>query len=131
VSAQLQNSKPSEWLDRPVTVKGFICSLALPAGWLALFYAFVFHVWFSLGRWPAFGEKLPGWPLQLHHDVVAGFALGLFFSNFLLPQALILTVTFRQWRHFSVYVLSYALALGIAYLGLLASPGPFQNWLFD
>ena len=70
--------KLGEWLDRPITRNGLLCSLGLPAVWLLWFHSFVLHVRFSLGRWTGFGESLTDWSLQMHFAGVAGLGLGLF-----------------------------------------------------
>lgn len=96
-----------------------------------MFYAFVLHVRLSLERWPAFGETLKDGPLQIHSAATMGFAIGLFYSLFALPAVFILTVPFRRSRHFAVYVLCYAAALGLAFAAMNLAPGPFLNWLYD
>lgn len=50
--------------------KGFAWSVLLPTFWIFLYYAFVAHVRISMGRWPHFGENLPGRSLAFHHEAV-------------------------------------------------------------
>jgi hypothetical protein len=131
VNTQLLSSRVRGWLEKPVTWTGCLCSVSLPALWLILFYSFVLHVWLSLGRWPAFGEELNAWPVQIHFTAVWGVGLALLFSLFPLPAFFIFTVPFRASRHWAVYFLCYAAGIGLAFIAMNFAPGPFLNWLYD
>lgn len=131
VDSRIESGRSCGWLDRPITRNGLLCSVALPVGWLVLFYAFVLHVRLALGRWPAFGESLTDWPLSWHFTGVTGLGLVLFYSLFILPAAFILCVPFRRSRHFAVHMLCYAAAVALTFAGMNLAPGPFLNWFFD
>lgn len=117
-------------LIRRLTWKGVLGSIALPLAFLLWFYILVARVWFSLGRWPHFGEQLNR-SLSIHEESIrliagqlgtsllpaAGFALGFLF--------------FRRWRHVSIYVVCYAVAVLAGFLAVMLAPGPFLNWFFD
>src|SRR5678810_1449463 len=55
---------------RQLTVKGFLWAAAGPFTIFLLFYGLVLHVWFSLGRWPHFGEHFQNRFLELHSEAV-------------------------------------------------------------
>lgn len=131
MKAQQLLSKGAGLLKHPVTRTGFLCSVSLSALWLVLFYSFVLHVRLSLGRWPAFGEELSAWPVQIHFTAVWGIGLALFLSLFPLPAFFIFTVPFRASRHWAVYSLCYAAGVGLAFIAMNFAPGPFLNWLYD
>lgn len=131
MNARFLNLKLIEWLDHPITLKGFLGSLALPVGWLALFYALVFHVRVSLGRWPHFGESFDGW-LGLHERAVWLFVPPLYFSVYAATLVFIACLFFRRLRHLSIYALGYAVALLLdALAAFFLAPGPFLNWFWD
>lgn len=116
--------------ERPVTCNGVLWSVALPIGWLALFYALVIHTRFSLGRWPQFGERFDGL-LRLHEIVVWLFVTPFSFSIYVAGLMFLACLCFRQSRHLSIYALGYAMALLLAYAAMFLAPGPFLNWFFD
>jgi hypothetical protein len=132
VSANVSNrlQKLRNWFEQPVTLKGVLWSVALPVGWLALFYALVIHSRFSLGRWPHFGEGFDGL-LHLHEIVVWLFGTPLYFSVFVAAFVFLACLFIRRLRHFSVYALGYAVALLLAYAAVFLAPGHFLNWFFD
>jgi hypothetical protein len=117
-------------LVAPVSWKGFVCSAVLPALWVAFFYAFVIHVWFSLGRWPKFGEPVEG-ILELHLSGVFKLMTGLVLSLYAVPVICLLCLFFRRWRHISLYLICYAAAVGAAFLSISLAPHSFRNWFFD
>lgn len=131
MSANVNNRQRTlrDWFDQPVTLNGLLWSVALPVGWLALFYALVIHSRLSLKRWPHFGEKLDGL-LRLHEAVVWLFVTPLYFSIFVAALVFFAFLFFRQSRHHSIYALGYAVALLLAYAAMFLAPGPFLNWFF-
>jgi hypothetical protein len=114
-----------------LTRRGFVWAVALPASWVLLYYAFIAHVWFSLDRWPRFGERLDGALLSFHHEsnrfVFAALVSSLYFA----PIVLFVCLFLRQWRHVSIYALCYGAAVGLASCALFLAPHEFLNWLFD
>jgi hypothetical protein len=128
--------RPVKWrelfrtLTAPLTRKGLIWSVSLPALWIVLYYAFIARVWFSLGRWPRFGERLDGW-LSFHHELNRYFFAALVRSLYLVPIILIAVLSIRKWRHVSVYAVCYAAGVGLSSCALFLAPHAFLNWLFD
>jgi hypothetical protein len=92
-------------LTSALKLKGIAWSVALPFGWVLLFYGLVFHVWFTLGRWPRFGEELEG---LLHVHQGALWLLGglLCFSLYAAGLIFVICLFFPGWRHGGVYVFS-------------------------
>lgn len=130
MSVQLAKIKFCDWMDRPVILKGFLWSVALPVGWLALFYALVLHTRFSLGRWPHFGESFDGW-LGLHERAVWLLVPPLYFSVYAAILVFVACLFFRRVRHLSIYAFTYAAALLLAYAAIFLAPGSFLNWFWD
>lgn len=111
--------------------RGFAGALALPAAWLLLFYGLVVQVRWSLGRWPRFGESLPGgWP-ELWFHLTSATGIGLLFSLWgVLPfAAVVLCLPHRQ--HLAIYAAAYAIAAGLAFGAMFLAPAPFLSWYFD
>ena len=71
------------------TWRGFAWSVALPASWVLLYYALIAHVWFSLGRWPRFGERLNGWLISFHDEAIRNGFVSLVSSLYVAPIVLI------------------------------------------
>ncbi len=130
MSVQPAKIKLCDWMDRPVTLKGLLWSVALPVGWLALFYGLVVHTRFSLGRWPQFGEKFDGL-LRLHETAVWIFVTPLYFSVYAAALAFLACLFFRRSRHLAIYAFIYAAALLLAYAAIFLAPGSFLNWFWD
>lgn len=122
--------KLRDWFEQPVTLKSVLWSVALPIGWLALFYALVIQTRFSLGRWPHFGEKFDGL-LRLHETAVWLFVTPLYCSAYVASLVFLACLFIRRLRHLSVYALGYAAALLLAYAAIFLAPGPFLNWFWD
>lgn len=118
-------------MTRPLTWTGFAWSVSLPAVWIFLYYTFVVHVWLSLGRWPAFGEQLRGWPLAVHAIAIRPLWAALLCSLYITPLILSVCLFLQRWRHVALYALCYGAAAGIACGSLFCAPHPFLNWLFD
>ncbi len=118
-------------MKRELSWRGVLWAVGLPALWIALYYAYVAHVWLALGRWPAFGEQFGGWPLSVHDTAVRGFFGGLIYSLYVVPVIFAGSLVFRRYRHFAVYALCYGAAVGLAAAALFLAPRPFLNWLFD
>jgi hypothetical protein len=114
-----------------LTWRGIAWSVALPASWVLLYYGFIAHIWFSLGRWPRFGEWLDGWLLSLHEETSRYLFGGLAGSLYVVPIVLVICLFLRRWRHVSFYALCYAGAVGLASGALFLAPHAFLNWLFD
>ena len=114
-----------------LTRHGFAWAVALPAVWVLLYYAFIAHVWFSLGRWPRFGEHLDGWLLSVHHETSRYLFGALVGSLYVAPIVLLVCLFMRRWRHVSIYALCYGAAVGLAWCALFMAPHSFLNWLFD
>jgi len=114
-----------------LTRRGLAWAVVLPATWVALYYAFIAHVWFSLGRWPKFGEQLDGWLISGHHELTQYFLGALVSSLYFAPVVFFACLFHRRWRHVSVYALSYCAAVGLASCALFLAPHPLLNWLFD
>ena len=118
-------------LTAALKLKGIAGSVALPFGWVLLFYGLVFHVRFTLGRWPRFGEELEG---LLHVHQGALWLLGglLYFSLYAAGLVFVICLIFPGWPHWVVYVLSYSTAVVLAAVAaFFLAPGPFLNWFWD
>jgi hypothetical protein len=111
--------------------RGVAWAVALPAFWVLLYYTFIAHVWFSLGRWPRFGESLNGWFITFHDETTRHLLGALVASLYVAPIVLIGCMFLRRWRHVSIYALCYGAAVGLASGGLFVAPHAFLNWLFD
>jgi hypothetical protein len=114
-----------------LTRRGLAWAVTLPASWVLLYYAFMAHVWFSLGRWPKFGERLDGWFISFHDDAIRYFFGALVASLYIVPLVLVVCLFLRRWRHVSIYALCYSAAVGLASCALFLAPHAFLNWLFD
>ena len=114
-----------------LTRRGFAWAVALPVSWVLLYYTFIAHVWFSLGRWPRFGEKLEGWLLSVHYETIEYLLRALVGSLYVAPVVLLVCLFLRRWRHVSIYALCYGAAVGLASCALFLAPHAFLNWLFD
>lgn len=114
-----------------VTRRGIVWSIAVPTGWVLLFYAFIPHVWFSLGRWPQFGATMKGALLQSHELVVVSLLGAMAGSLFVVPIIFVGSLFLPRWRHIAVYTASYAAAVGLAFGALFLAPDSFLNWFFD
>jgi hypothetical protein len=89
------------------------------------------HIWFSLGRWPMFGEQLGGQMLTMH-DAAVRYLLGaLVGSLYVALVVLVVCLLMPKWRHVSIYTLCYGGAVGVASSALFLAPHAFLNWLFD
>jgi hypothetical protein len=115
---------------RPLTWRGFACSVALPVLGVVLFYALALHVHFTLGRWPSFDEKLPALTLFCR-KCLQDFAWILFFSLYSVPLLAVGSLRFHRWRHISVYAVAYAVFVALAAASVLLAPRPYMNWFFD
>jgi hypothetical protein len=114
-----------------LTWRGFAWAVTLPASWVLLYYTFIAHVWFSLGRWPQFGENLDGWLVSVHDGIIRYFFGALVASLYVAPVVLVLCLFLRRHRHVSVYLLCYGAAVGLASCALFLAPHAFLNWFFD
>jgi hypothetical protein len=115
----------------PLTWRGVAWAAAFPLLWLGLLYAFVLHLRLALGRWPHFGEELHGFALRTHYRLVE---VGTVAGVLSLPVAALaagLCLSWSRSRPVSSYLVLYAAALGLAGLGLAATPQAFLNWLLD
>jgi hypothetical protein len=96
-----------------------------------LFYAFVVHVRFNLGRWPHFGESLTSEALTMHMKLAEYCVLGLFFSLYAILIVMLIGFAFKplRWLSFSclLHMVFAALSMGSFFL----APHKFLNWLFD
>lgn len=118
-------------LTGPMTRRGLIRAMALPVGWMALYYGFVLHVRIHLGRWPEFGEGLHGWLVAGHYEVVRFLLVAQIASLYFLPVVLGACLLRARWRPTSVYVLVYGASVGLAWGALYLAPHAFLNRLFD
>lgn len=115
-----------------VTRKGICWAVALPAAWLLIYYSFIAHVWFSLGRWPKFGEALDNELLSVHREIIAQFGGALLGSVYISMGVLLVCLFLPRWRHVATYALCYGSALLFAALAMFwLAPHPFLNWYFD
>ena len=118
-------------LTTPLKLKGIAWSVALPFGWLLLFYGLVFHVWLALGRWPHFGESLEGL-LRFHERAVWMLIPLFYFSLYAAGLVFLVCLFLRGWRHRAAYALSYSTAVVLAGVtAFFLAPGPFLNWFLD
>jgi hypothetical protein len=115
----------------PLSRQGFLWAIAVPMLWLTIFYAQVIHVWFALGRWPAFGEDFTDWALTAHSETTWHFAGALLLSVYAVPLVAVGCLFFPRYRHVSVYSLTFAAAVGLAFGAMQLAPGPFLNLFFD
>jgi hypothetical protein len=114
-----------------LSLKGFLWAVAGPLLWLAIFYALVAHVRLALGRWPKFGESFTDWALSGHSQATWYFAGALVAMLYPAPLVAIGCLFFPPYRHVSIYSLTFAAAVGLAFGTMLLAPGPFLNWFFD
>lgn len=114
-----------------LTWRGFIWATAFPICWILLFYMFVAHVRFSLGRWPKFGQYLEGWLSAFYYEATMLVGLALVSSLCVIPVILIVCLCLREWRHVSFYITAYGAAVWMAMGAMLLAPHPFLNWFFD
>lgn len=114
-------------LTRGLTWRGCAWAAALPVLWVVLFYAFVAHVWLSLGRWPRFGEAFSGGLLSFLWHFFGALVASLYVAPVILFGSLFL----RRYQHVSLYVLCYGAAIGLASGTLFLAPPAFLNWFFD
>jgi len=112
----------------PLTRKGFGWALALPAGWILLYYAFIAHARLSLGRWPHLGENLAGWALTTHYRAVVLLLMTLIVSLRVAAIVFVGCLFFPRWRYVSVYALCYGAGVGAVLCAWLVAP--FLDWLF-
>lgn len=98
---------------------------------VVLFYGFIMHVRWSLGRWPNFGEELTKHSLTIHIKLAEYCVLGLFFSLYAVGIMTLLGFAFKslRWLSFSglLHMVFVALSVGSFFL----APHKFLNWLFD
>jgi hypothetical protein len=118
-------------MTESLNCRGFLWAMALPICWLLLFYSFVVHVRFSLGRWPEFGQHLEGWWSAFCYQATWYIAGALLCSLHVAPVVLIACLFFRRWRRVSVYAAAYGAAVGVAIGAMYLAPHPFLNWYFD
>ncbi|MCP5518221.1 MAG: hypothetical protein H7A45_13285 [Verrucomicrobiales bacterium] len=118
-------------LIEPVARRGLTWAVGLPVLWMALYYGFIAHVWFRLGRWPRFGEPLEGWLVSTHYELCLGLLKALVFSLPALPVVIVAGLVRARWRHLPAYALAYGAAVGLAWGALFVAPHAFLNWLFD
>jgi len=114
-----------------LTWRGVAWAVALPASWILLYYAFIAHVWFSLGRWPRFGETLNGWLISFHDEATRHLIGALVASLFVAAVIFTGCLFLRRWRHVSIYAVCYGAAVGLASCALFLAPHAFLNWLLD
>jgi hypothetical protein len=114
-----------------LTWRGFAWSAVLPLAWVLLFYALLGHIYWSLGRWPRFGEALRDRFLDVHYQLAWEGGGILIMSLWLTPVVLVLCLTRRRWRPIAAYVVTYAAAVGLAIGGMCLAPHAFLNWWFD
>lgn len=128
---------PTRWqaffgsITSGVTRRGVMWAVSLPAAWVMLYYGFIAHIWFALGRWPNFGERLTGDLLIFHHEANWFLFASLVASLYVVPILLLVCLFLRRWRHVSLYALCYGAAVGLASGCLFLAPHAFLNWLFD
>jgi hypothetical protein len=114
-----------------VTWRGVAWALMLPAVWVLLYYGFIAHVWFSLGRWPRFGERLDGGLISFHYETIMYFSGALVVSLYVVPIVFVACLFLRPYRHVSIYALCYGASVGLAACALFFAPHAFLNWFFD
>ncbi len=128
---------PATWreafatLQRSLSWPGLAWSVALPTGWIVLFYGLVIHVWLRLGSWPRFGQQFEQGMLRFHETAVWVAMSVLFATLWILPVVFVGCLAFRRWRHVSVYALTYGAAVGVAFGVIFLAPHEFLNWFFD
>lgn len=115
-------------MTAPLKRKGFAWVLGLPVGWILLYYAFVAHVRFSLGRWPHLGEKFASRALTAHYQAVELLLGTLMESLWVAAIILVGCLFFPRWRYVSVYALCYGAGVGAVLCAWLVAP--FLDWLF-
>jgi hypothetical protein len=115
----------------PLTRKGFLLAFAVPVAWLVIYYGFMAHIWFSLGRWPNFGEQLHG-GLGFHEEVIRLGFINVWRSFAIAAGVFVVCPFLPRWRHISIYACFYvAAAIGATMGGLLLAPHDFLNWYLD
>lgn len=100
---------------------------------LALFYSLAFHMYRSLGAWPAsVGER--GFPPSLiaHANVTVYFFIALIWSGmFVWPVALLVSLVVPRWRRAVPYLALYAVSFLVCWGLIQLAPKQFLNWCLD
>ena len=128
---------PTKWreffrsMTGGLTWRGVAWAVALPASWVLLYYTFIAHVWFSLGRWPRFGEALEGWLVSAHYQTIWLLFGALVASLYVAPVILLICLFLRRYRHVCIYSLCYGVAIGLASDTVSLAPHSFLNWFLD
>lgn len=110
---------------------GLLGSSLVPLLCFGLFHGFVAHVWFTLQRWPVFGEQLHQPWLQIHFDFLFFGMVAMIFSQIGIGIALLLSIAFSplRWMCFCCAT-ELCFSLG-TFLTIHLAPRDFLNWLFD
>ncbi len=111
--------------------RGRLLVAALPGILAALaFHGLAVHVRLVLGRWPNFGESVPGWA-GVHLQLVWVLMGSLWFVFVASPLLVVLALAWPRARPWVASFLVLGASIGLAYASMFLAPGPFQNWFFD
>jgi hypothetical protein len=100
---------------------------------LAMFYSLAFHMYRSLGAWPAsIGER--GFPPSLlaHANVALYFFITLiWFGMFIWPVAVLVSLMVPRWRRAVPYLALYAVLFLVCWGIMQLAPEQFLLWWGD
>jgi hypothetical protein len=100
---------------------------------LGLFYSLAFHMYRSLGGWPAsIGEQGFPPPLLAHANVTVYYFIALILSGlFIWPLAVAVCLLVKRWRRLVPYLGSYALFFLLNWGLMQFAPSQFLYWWRD
>ena len=111
--------------------RGRLVVAAVPGVLAAVvFHSLAVHVRLALGRWPNFGEDIPGWG-NLHLQAVWLVMGSLWFAFVAAPFLVVLGLVWPRARAITGLSLVLGASIGLAYASMFLAPGPFLNWFFD
>ena len=115
------------------SAKGAVISASPSLLMLLLFYSLAFHMYESLGGWPAgIGEAgfSPG--LKAHAYAATNYmAFLLLLTVFVWPVAFLVCVLVRRWRALASYLGIYALSFVASWCLFRLAPSRFLDWWRD
>jgi len=100
---------------------------------LTLFYSLAFHMYWSLGGWPAgIGEAGFTTVLKTHASVATNYmAFLLLLTVYAWPMAFLVCVLMRRWRALVPCLAIYALSFIASWCLFRLAPSRFLVWWWD
>ncbi len=119
-------------LRESLSRKGMGYSVSLPLLWLGLYFSLAIHLRLGLGHWPtAIGQGPETLLFSIHQEVTWELMVFIARSVFAISAFGLICAFFGNWRHYSVYALSYCIAAFAAYLLMNMAPSSFVYWWWD